>query len=177
VKSIGDYRYLTEGVTVAEYLSEDPPAVLMHHAAMESLGLVGGSPGDTRNRLALGDDPVRRVPGTVLRSEAYTVLPIVARGGGQDTRMTIGCGSSCDIFLDDATLSREHAWFERREADYFIFDHNSTTGTRVNGVILMPATECELAPGDAITLGAVELTFLGPLEFYNFVKIFLKKRG
>ena len=176
MKPIGDYRYLAEGVTIEAFLAEDPPAVLMHHAAMESLGLVGGSPGDTRNRLALGDDPVRRVPGTVLRSEAYAVMPILSKTGGQSGRMMIGCGSACDIFLDDATLSRNHAWFERCGDDYSIFDHNSTTGTRVNGVIMMPVAECPVSSGDQITLGAVELTFLGPVEFYNFVKTFLKKR-
>jgi len=57
-------------------------------------------------------------------------------------------------------LSREHIWFECDDGQYYIEDHNSTNGTKVNGSSISGKGRCLLKDGDVVELGnALELTF------------------
>ncbi|HEY52069.1 MAG TPA: FHA domain-containing protein, partial [Caldilineae bacterium] len=65
---------------------------------------------------------------------------ILQRGEGGSQRwplnqelMNIGRGPDCDIVLPDRVVSREHAFIQRREDGYYLFDRNSKNGTFVNG--------------------------------------------
>jgi hypothetical protein len=71
-------------------------------------------------------------------------------------RVTLGRHSSCDVTLQDSTVSREHAAMVRRGDGWWVVDLGSTNGTRVNGV---RAAEQPVAPGDRVELGdaAVEI--------------------
>jgi hypothetical protein len=71
-------------------------------------------------------------------------------------RMTIGRLTSCNVTIDDSTVSREHAALVRRGDRWWVVDLGSTNGTSVNGV---QAAEQPVAVGDRIELGdaAVEL--------------------
>lgn len=71
-------------------------------------------------------------------------------------RHTVGRLASCDLHLDDTTVSREHAAVVRRGDRWWVLDLGSTNGTRVNGVA---AAEHPLSDGDAIEFGEVEVTF------------------
>jgi len=173
MKPIGEYQHFCEGMTVEDYLADDPPGVLLLASALKGLASARGAPGSTMNRLNLGDDPSRLVPSEVSRADAYSVLPLLSRSGERDGRLVIGCGTTCDIFIDDTSISREHAWVERRDEAYFLGDLQSVTGVRVNDTHLKPRDECPLNTGDRVELGRVELMFLSPLEFYNFVQRFL----
>ena len=46
--------------------------------------------------------------------------------------MTIGRRPDCDIFLDDVTVSRDHALLVRRNDEVHIDDLGSLNGTYVN---------------------------------------------
>ena len=66
------------------------------------------------------------------------------------SRTTLGRLSSCDVPVQDSTVSREHAALIRRGDDWWVIDLGSTNGTRVNGV---RAAEQPVHPGDRVELG------------------------
>jgi pSer/pThr/pTyr-binding forkhead associated (FHA) protein len=50
-----------------------------------------------------------------------------------DKPVTVGRGSSADVVVDDATLSRRHFTVERSGANYLVRDLKSQNGTWVDG--------------------------------------------
>ena len=57
---------------------------------------------------------------------------------------------TCDVVLDDLSVSRRHARLVFRDGHWVIQDLESTNGTRVNGVRV---GRCELHPGDHVDVG------------------------
>jgi serine phosphatase RsbU (regulator of sigma subunit) len=72
-------------------------------------------------------------------------------------RVTVGRARSCDVFLPDQWLSRQHAEIRRRNSDYFVADLESKNGTLLNGERV--GEERRLRHGDVISLGEHQLTF------------------
>ena len=73
-------------------------------------------------------------------------------------KLTIGRGESNDIvLLDDPTVSRRHALFERLAAGWCVSDLNSMNGTLVNGQALGQARP--LYSGDEIEVGETRLVY------------------
>jgi len=70
-----------------------------------------------------------------------------------------GRGSSCDIRLDDTSVSSRHCAVRRDGNKYTLADLGSTNGTRINGVTVQ---QTRLKPKDIIQAGSVELMFDGP---------------
>jgi len=67
-----------------------------------------------------------------------------------------GRSVSCDIFLDDVTVSREHAHFVRRATSFSVRDAGSLNGTYVNRERVI---EAELTAGDEVQIGKYRLMF------------------
>jgi hypothetical protein len=90
---------------------------------------------------------------------------VVRSGGGragehfipQEERTTIGRSPDCEIFLDDVTVSRQHAILVRKDDGFVIEDQGSLNGTFVNRRRIESA---ELADGDEVQVGKYRLTFL-----------------
>ncbi|HEU4976096.1 MAG TPA: FHA domain-containing protein [Baekduia sp.] len=90
---------------------------------------------------------------------------VVRAGGGrvgesfplEGERMTIGRRPDSDVFLDDVTVSRDHALIVRRGGDYHLDDLGSLNGTYVNRRRI---ESHRLADGDEIQVGKYKLTFL-----------------
>ena len=79
-----------------------------------------------------------------------------ARCGLEADLTNIGRHSSADIFLDDVTVSRQHAQVERIGARYQVSDVGSLNGTYLNGTRI----ECsELEDGDVLQVGRFKLVF------------------
>ena len=79
-------------------------------------------------------------------------------------RLRIGRSPECDIFIDDAVVSTEHAVIERIEspdsketADYYLEDRNSTNGTFLNDE---QTTRQKLRHNDIIRIGWVSFKFI-----------------
>jgi len=79
-------------------------------------------------------------------------------------RLRIGRSPECDIFIDDAVVSTEHAVIERIEspdsketADYYLEDRNSTNGTFLNDE---KTTRQKLRHNDIIRIGWVSFKFI-----------------
>jgi FHA domain/zinc-ribbon domain len=90
---------------------------------------------------------------------------VIRSGGGragesfplEKDRMTIGRRPDCDIFLDDVTVSRDHAILVRRGGDYFLDDCGSLNGTYVNRSRI---ESHRLTDGDELQVGKYKLAFL-----------------
>ena len=92
---------------------------------------------------------------------------VIRSGGGragetyglQAERTTIGRHPHADIFLDDVTVSRDHAVLHREGERYVLVDEGSLNGTYVNR---QRAEKTVLADGDEIQIGKYKLTFIVP---------------
>ena len=71
--------------------------------------------------------------------------------------LTIGRGASCDVRLDDSSVSRLHAEIQRDGALWTISDRASRNGSTINGTRISPFAACPIRPGDQVMLGAVLL--------------------
>ena len=71
--------------------------------------------------------------------------------------VTIGRHPSCDIFLDDITVSRRHVRIERDPQGYRVLDAGSLNGTYVNRERV---DESRLHHGDELQVGRYRLSFV-----------------
>ena len=78
------------------------------------------------------------------------------RPAGERTR--IGRSPDCEIFLDDVTVSRNHAVLIERDGSYVVEDQGSLNGTFVNRKRIESAT---LQEGDEVQIGKYRMTFIG----------------
>jgi len=70
--------------------------------------------------------------------------------------VSIGRQDTCDVVLDDPTVSRNHAEVHRDADGFEVRDLGSRNGTRVNGLGI---ARTRLADGDELLIGAVPLRF------------------
>jgi hypothetical protein len=90
---------------------------------------------------------------------------VIRAGGGRagetfpldGDRMTVGRRPESDIFLDDVTVSRDHAVLVRRGSDYFLDDLGSLNGTYVNRRRI---ESHRLVDGDELQVGKYKLAFV-----------------
>jgi len=71
----------------------------------------------------------------------------------------IGRGSSCDIRLDDPTVSRHHARLVADGDRFLLFDLHSTSATYVDGEKVEPSAASPIRDRSVITMGNTDLTF------------------
>ena len=90
---------------------------------------------------------------------------VIRAGGGRvgesfpvkGERMSIGRAPEADIFLDDVTVSRDHALVVKRGGDFYLDDLGSLNGTYVNRHRI---ESHRLADGDELQIGKYKLSFL-----------------
>ena len=104
----------------------------------------------------LANEPVEGLEGPAL---------VVRSGGGRagetfrpaGERTRIGRSPDCEIFLDDVTVSRNHAVLVELDGKFFIEDQGSLNGTFVNRRRI---DNQELENGDELQIGKYRLTFV-----------------
>jgi pSer/pThr/pTyr-binding forkhead associated (FHA) protein len=92
-----------------------------------------------------------------------SALLVVLRGPGAGSRylldtdlVTVGRHPDSEIFLDDVTVSRQHAVFRRTSEDYLVADVGSLNGTYVNRDRV---DEILLSNGDEVQIGKFRLVY------------------
>jgi hypothetical protein len=90
---------------------------------------------------------------------------VIRSGGGRvgqsfplrGERMSIGRTPDADVFLDDVTVSRDHATLVHRQGAWYLDDSGSLNGTYVNRQRI---DTHKLADGDEVQVGKYKLTYL-----------------
>jgi pSer/pThr/pTyr-binding forkhead associated (FHA) protein len=70
-----------------------------------------------------------------------------------DERISIGRDAKSLVQLPEASVSLLHAWLSPNEGGYVLIDENSTNGTFLNAVRVLPGTARPLADGDRVQVG------------------------
>lgn len=89
---------------------------------------------------------------------------VIRAGGGRvgesfalaGEKMTIGRSPEADVFLDDVTVSRNHAVLVKRGTDWFLDDSGSLNGTYVNR---NRVDSHRLQEGDELQIGKYKLMY------------------
>jgi pSer/pThr/pTyr-binding forkhead associated (FHA) protein len=126
----------------------------------ESVGS-GGDPVTATYRI---DDAGELVPIEVGDVTANGPALVIRAGGGRvgesfavdQERMSIGRRPDAEVFLDDVTVSRDHALLIRRGEQWFLDDCGSLNGTYVNRSRIESQ---RLDEGDEVQIGKYKLTF------------------
>ena len=103
-------------------------------------------------------------PVDVVDVAAQSGALVIRSGGGRvgqsfpmtGEKMTIGRSPETSVFLDDVTVSREHATLVRRGGEWFLDDSGSLNGTYVNR---QRVDSHRLEDGDELQIGKFKLTF------------------
>ena len=90
---------------------------------------------------------------------------VIRSGGGrvgqsfplQGEWMSIGRSPEAEVFLDDVTVSREHAVLVRRSGAWYLDDSGSLNGTYVNRRRI---ESHKLEEGDELQIGKYKLTYI-----------------
>ena len=125
--------------------------------------LSGDAPGESTATYRVGETG-EFIPVDLDDVVAHGAALVIRSGGGragesfaiEGDRMTIGRRPDSDIFLDDITVSRDHAILVRRSSDYYLDDCGSLNGTYVNRNRIESQ---RLVDGDELQVGKYKLAF------------------
>jgi pSer/pThr/pTyr-binding forkhead associated (FHA) protein len=124
-----------------------------------TMSLAAHIPGDDTGPLRLGAQ--EQIAVDALAPDHALLIVLHGPNAGArfllDVDVTVaGRSVSCDIFLDDITVSREHAHFLRTGTQFRVRDAGSLNGTYVNRDRV---AEALLEEGDEVQIGKYRLTF------------------
>jgi pSer/pThr/pTyr-binding forkhead associated (FHA) protein len=129
-----------------------------------SLLAAGAGEGESSTATYLIDETGELVPVDLEHVMAQGPALVIRSGGGrvgesfpiEGERMRIGRRPDSEVFLDDITVSRDHALIIRRGDHWFIDDCGSLNGTYVNRSRI---DSHHLEEGDELQIGKYKLTF------------------
>jgi hypothetical protein len=110
------------------------------------------------------DETGELVPVEIGEVTARGPVLVIRAGGGrvgesfalEGERMSIGRRPDCEVFLDDITVSRDHALLINRAESWHLDDCGSLNGTYVNRARI---ESHRLEEGDEVQIGKFKLTF------------------
>jgi hypothetical protein len=121
--------------------------------------------GETTEAYAVDESTGALKPVDLDRVTSQGATLVIRTGGGRGgetfqldrDRMTIGRNPDAEVFLDDVTVSRNHAMLVRRPDGFYIDDLGSLNGTYVNK---HRVESHRLIDGDELQVGKYKLTYL-----------------
>jgi len=127
----------------------------------EATGAATGEPVTATYRI---DETGELVPVDIEAVTARGPALVIRAGGGrvgesfpvEGERMSIGRRPDSEVFLDDVTVSRDHALLIRRGEDWYLDDCGSLNGTYVNRSRIESQ---RLEEADELQIGKYKLTF------------------
>ena len=128
------------------------------------LGSAASKEGDTTIAYTVGDTGELQ-PVDLERVVADGASLVIRAGGGragetfslEGEQMRIGRSPDAEVFLDDVTVSRNHALLVRRRDGLYVDDLGSLNGTYVNRHRI---ESHKLTDGDELQVGKYKLTYL-----------------
>jgi FHA domain len=132
--------------------------------ALLDRGQAGGADGDPVTATYRIDETGELVPVEIGEVTARGPALVIRAGGGrvgesfaiEGERMSIGRRPDSEVFLDDITVSRDHALLIRRGEDWYLDDCGSLNGTYVNRSRI---ESHRLQEGDEVQVGKYKLTY------------------
>lgn len=162
MQKIQAYSEAAKG-TLAEFLRHHPNPFLVHTSGTLKDGDRSKTRGLTVDRIVIQGKPQPKVGDNFFAGEL--------RSRDADNVVTVGFSSTCDVVINDQSLSKQHAWFEQTSnGNWRVWDNDSLAGTQVNGAPIKPGEPKILATGDKITFGYVDTTFLTADAFHRLLK-------
>jgi pSer/pThr/pTyr-binding forkhead associated (FHA) protein len=139
-------------------------ALLARGEVTGEVGAGGGAGGDPITATYRIDDAGELVPVEIGDVTANGPALVIRAGGGRvgesfavdRERMSIGRRPDAEVFLDDVTVSRDHALLIRRGEQWYLDDCGSLNGTYVNRSRIESQ---RLQEGDEVQIGKYKLTF------------------
>lgn len=120
---------------------------------------------DFQFRTSAGDGAINSKTG-----EAVVALVEKTKDNAFQRRVTLGRTTNNDIVLEDASVSRFHAWLQLNEkAVWEIVDAGSRNGTFVNGRRLAQKVGQSLDNDQRVRIGSVELRFFTAKGFQDYL--------
>lgn len=152
-------------LTVAEFVKLYPHPFLVHSGGTLRSVDRSQTRGLTVDRIIIEGKPT--APPKV--GDNFFAGELVSRDA--DNIVTVGVSSTCDVVIDDQSLSKQHAWFERTSnGNWRVWDNDSLAGTQVNGKAVEPGQPKIIVTGDKITFGYVDVTFLTADAFHRLIR-------
>jgi len=81
--------------------------------------------------------------------------------------LTIGRHANCELVVDSASTSAQHARIEKKGGDHFVTDLGSAAGTWLNDKKLQPNKPKCLHPGDVLQFGAPDVAEKHKVKMYH----------
>ncbi|MDC0710760.1 FHA domain-containing protein [Stigmatella sp. ncwal1] len=90
----------------------------------------------------------------------------------QQEELKLGRSLDSDVVLEEATVSRTHAFFRREPHTgmWHVVDAGSHNGTFVGGVLIVPGRPMPLFDCSLLRFGGVEMSFLQASAFEQYVR-------
>jgi hypothetical protein len=128
-------------------------------------GVESGDSQDTTVAYQVDDETGELKPVDLERVTAEGATLVIRSGGGRagetfsvgGERMRVGRSPDAEVFLDDVTVSRNHALLVRRRDGLYVDDLGSLNGTYVNRRRI---ESHKLVDGDELQVGKYKLTYL-----------------
>jgi pSer/pThr/pTyr-binding forkhead associated (FHA) protein len=136
------------------------------HYCQKCGAYLGGSEDREATTATYRVDETGEIQPVELEDVVATGAALVIRAGGGRVgesfslggeRMSVGRRPEADIFLDDVTVSRDHAVIVRRGGEFFLDDLGSLNGTYVNR---QRVDSRKLEDGDELQIGKYKLSYL-----------------
>jgi hypothetical protein len=133
-------------------------------ALLERAEPAGGAGGDPVTATYRIDETGELIPVEMGEVTAHGPALVIRAGGGrvgesfpvEGEQMSIGRRPDSEVFLDDVTVSRDHALLIARGGDWYLDDCGSLNGTYVNRARI---ESHHLEEGDEVQIGKYKLTF------------------
>jgi hypothetical protein len=163
MKPLSEYRAEVARMTVKEFAVAYPHPFLIL-SVTKALSPIDHTRGLTIDRLIVpGSDDAR--PATAL--DDYVVAAVKPLETSRAKEITVGCSSHCDVRINDASVSKLHAYLVDKADGWHVTDASSVMGTRVNDE---ESSSAPLQPGDRISIGLIDVVFLMPAELHSLVQ-------
>ncbi len=102
--------------------------------------------------------------------EPLVVVVEKTKANAFQRRITIGRTGNNDIVLDEASVSRFHAWLEQVGQEWVVVDAGSRNGTTLAGRKLLAKVPTPLVNGQALRIGSMSLTYYTSTGFLDLLR-------
>lgn len=168
-KTVGELLATWYGREMSEFLAVHTDPVLIGVGILDVKLL--RDPHSHGSTLCLGFEQVREDASHPPDPLVGIILPVVARSSRRKDQVIIGRAASCDVVVDDPSVSERHCVIEDRGDALTVSDRGSTNGTLINGTPLEPSLAHTLRDEDVLTLGRHSFQFFTPAVLYQYLQL------